>query len=87
MENTVDNLILDLLEWLYPGPRSYADVLDAWRTSCPRLPIWEEANARGLLVRHFEPGVGPFVTLSARGREALEVSRMSSMSANAPSVA
>src|SRR5215813_9143167 len=41
---TVDALILDLLEWIGPEPRPYAEVLDAWRTSCPRLPVWEDAN-------------------------------------------
>lgn len=39
MADTVDALILDLLEWLGPGARPYSEVLDAWRTSCPRLPI------------------------------------------------
>lgn len=42
--DTVDNLILDLLERMGPRPRPYVDVLEAWRTSCPRLPVWEEAN-------------------------------------------
>ena len=41
---TVDALVLDLLEWIGPAPRPYDEVLDAWRTSCPRLPVWEEAN-------------------------------------------
>jgi len=45
----VEGLILDLLEWLSKGQRSYEEVMDAWRTSCPRLPVWEEANDRGLL--------------------------------------
>ena len=35
----VDALILDLLEWLDRAPRPYADVMEAWRTSCPRLPV------------------------------------------------
>ena len=43
----VDALILDLLEWIGPGARPYPEVIDTWRTSCPRLPVWEEANARG----------------------------------------
>ena len=43
----VEPLILDLLEWIGPRSRPYAEVLEAWRTSCPRLPVWEEANARG----------------------------------------
>ncbi len=47
----VDSLVLDLLDWIGPEPRPYAEVLDAWRTSCPHLPVWEEANARGFIVR------------------------------------
>src|SRR5215472_4686667 len=46
---TVENLILNLLEWLADGDRSYEDVISAWRTSCPRLPVWEDANDRGLV--------------------------------------
>jgi hypothetical protein len=42
--DTVDSLILDLLAWMGPDPRPYAEVLEAWRTSCPLLPVWEEAN-------------------------------------------
>lgn len=45
----VENLILDLLEWLAARDRSYEEVMEAWRTSCPRLPVWEEANDRGLV--------------------------------------
>ena len=44
-----ESLILDLLEWLAARDRSYEEVMDAWRTSCPRLPVWEEANDRGLV--------------------------------------
>jgi hypothetical protein len=46
----VEALILDLLEWLARCDRSYEEVMDARRTSCPKLPVWEEANERGLLV-------------------------------------
>ena len=46
---TVENLILNLLEWLADGERSYEDVISVWRTSCPRLPVWEDANDRGLV--------------------------------------
>lgn len=48
---TVTHLLLDLLAWIAERPRPYADVLDAWRTSCPRLPVWEEALDRGYVVR------------------------------------
>jgi hypothetical protein len=49
MADAVENLILDLLEWLASAERSYEEVMDAWRTSCPRLPVWEDANERGLI--------------------------------------
>ncbi len=49
--SAVDALILDLLEFVGRKERSYGEVMEAWRTSCPRLPVWEEANARGLIVR------------------------------------
>ena len=52
MTDNVDNLILELLEWLRPGSRPYSEVLEAWRTSCPRLPVWEEANERGYIERN-----------------------------------
>ena len=51
MSETVDDLILDLLEWIGPGQRPYAETLEAWRTSCPRLPVWEDANDRGYTTR------------------------------------
>ena len=65
--DTVDSLLLDLLEWIGPNPRPYAETLEAWRTSCPRLPVWEEANDRGFIVRHRQAGAGAFVSLSAAG--------------------
>jgi len=46
---TVEALILDLLEWLARRDRSYEETMDAWRTSCPKLPVWEDANDRGLV--------------------------------------
>ncbi len=45
----VEVLILDLLQWLANGERSYEEVMEAWRTSCPRLTVWEDANDRGLI--------------------------------------
>jgi hypothetical protein len=51
VDTVVEWLILDLLDWLAKGNRSYEEVMDAWRTSCPRFPVWEEANDRGLVVR------------------------------------
>ena len=50
-DTVVEALILDLLEWVTKRDRAYDEVMEAWRTSCPRLPVWEEANDRGLVVR------------------------------------
>ena len=71
MSDRLDPLILDLLEWLGPGPRPYAEVMEAWRTSCPRLPVWEEANDRGLIDRHDVPGRGRCVLVSTAGADYL----------------
>ena len=68
---TVDALILDLLEWMGPEPRPYAEVLEAWRTSCPRLPVWEDAADRGFIARH----PGPLVSVSAAGMDYLRAHR------------
>jgi hypothetical protein len=56
MSDTVENLILDLLEWLGSKERTYRDTMDAWRTSCPRLPVWEDANDRGLVETEYANG-------------------------------
>lgn len=68
MSDPVEALVLDLLEWIGSTPRPYAEVMDAWRTSCPRLPVWEEANARGFVARQHEDGTAAFVAVSASGR-------------------
>jgi hypothetical protein len=67
MADECDDLIVDLLEWLSSGPRPYDEVLDAWRTSCPRLPVWESANDLGFIDRRHAPGLGQFVSLSDAG--------------------
>jgi D-3-phosphoglycerate dehydrogenase len=69
--DTVDSLVLDLLEWIGPAPRPYDEVLDAWRTSCPRLPVWEEATERGFVRRDHDPRVGATVAVTDAGREHL----------------
>lgn len=56
LNDTIQALTLDLLEWLINRPRSYEETMDAWRTSCPRLPVWEEASDRGFVA--IEKGEG-----------------------------
>jgi hypothetical protein len=50
-DTTVDALIVDLLEWLATRDRTYQEVIDIWRTSCPRLPVWEDAKDRGFVAQ------------------------------------
>ena len=69
MSDTVDQLIVDLLEWIGPNPRPYAEVMEAWKTSCPRLPVWEEANVRGYIERRHEQRTGAVVSVTALGRQ------------------
>jgi D-3-phosphoglycerate dehydrogenase len=75
VSETVDSLILDLLEWIGPGERPYVETMGAWRTSCPRLPVWEDATDRGFIERRKEPGRPAVVSRSARGTEHLQKSR------------
>lgn len=71
MTDNLQNLILDFLEWLGSGPRPYTEVLEAWRTSCPRFPVWEDANQRGFVERRSGPGGGAVVSVSDAGAEYL----------------
>jgi hypothetical protein len=70
-DTVVESLILDLLQWLATADRSYEEVMDAWRTSCPKLPVWEEANDRGLVIREDVNG-RCVVRITSLGRAFLE---------------
>jgi D-3-phosphoglycerate dehydrogenase len=72
MSDPVDALILDLLEWIGTGSRPYAEVMEAWRTSCPRLPVWEEANRLGFIEHVHERGQPATVALSRLGSAHLQ---------------
>jgi len=70
-DTAVDALIFDLLIWLRAGERSYDDVMELWRTSCPKLPVWEDASDRGFIAREQIDG-HTIVCISPAGREFLE---------------
>ena len=70
MQN-IDSLIFDLVEWVAQKPRTHADVIDTWRTSCPRLTVWEDAVDRGLVARK-KAGRQAIVVVTPRGLKFLE---------------
>jgi hypothetical protein len=51
IDSVVDALIVDLLDWLAARDRTYQEVIDVWRTSCPKLPVWEDARDRGFVMQ------------------------------------
>ena len=73
MTTAIDNktLVLDLVEWVAAQPRPYVEVMDAWRTSCPRLPIWEDAVDLGFVVCEGRAGEQTMVRATEVGREFL----------------
>ena len=72
MDPLLRPLVCDLLEWIAKSPRTYEEVMEGWRTSCPRLPVWEECTDRRLVARR-----GRGVELTARGRSFLSTSMQS----------
>ena len=69
--SSVDDLFLDLLAFVADGERPYDEVMEAWRTSCPRLPVWEEANARALVTRIRVDGIA-HVRITQAGLQLLQ---------------
>ncbi|MDE2197410.1 MAG: hypothetical protein KGJ41_00195 [Rhodospirillales bacterium] len=67
MADVPESLVLDFLAWLAASPRPYGEVMEAWRTSCPRLTVWEEALDRRYVARD---AAGPevMVALTPEGR-------------------
>ena len=75
MSDVLVPLTLDFLAWLAAEPRDYIDVMDAWRTSCPRLTVWEDAIDAGLVDRTHRPGQPMRIELTQRGEALLAASR------------
>jgi len=60
-------LTVQFLEWLALRPRRYAEVREAWSSTCPLNCAWEDAIADDL-VRHCPDGL---IVLTERGRARL----------------
>lgn len=65
-------LILDLVEWVAAEDRPYDEVMERWRTSCPRLTVWEDALDLGLVAREHRNGLGAVVRATEAGRAELK---------------
>jgi D-3-phosphoglycerate dehydrogenase len=63
-------LVLDMIAWIAKGPRPYDEVMEAWRTSCPRFPVWEDAVDHGLVTVEHHDGAS-LVRATAAGVELL----------------
>ena len=75
MVTTPSSLTLQMLAWIAERPRTYGETMDAWRTSCPRLSIWEDASIDGLVAVHHVTGGGQTdarVALTPEGKALLE---------------
>ena len=70
-DSVIESLILDLLEWVVKGERAYDEVIDVWRTSCPKLQVWEDANDRSLIASEIVNG-RCIVKATASGHALLE---------------
>jgi hypothetical protein len=62
----IDAPTLQLLAWIAEQSRSYAETIEVWKTSCPRLAVWEDALADDLVRVDRR-----CVLLTAAGRELL----------------
>jgi hypothetical protein len=73
MTETADPLVLDFVEWIAREPRTYSEVIGTWKTSCPRLTIWEDAADLGLVAREMIAGFGLIVTVTEDGERLLRM--------------
>ena len=67
MTEMADPLVLDFVEWIAREPRLYSEVVETWRTSCPRLTIWEDAVDRGYVTRETVAGAACVVAVTEGG--------------------
>jgi hypothetical protein len=63
-----DLLMLEFLSWISNRRRTYAEAMNAWQSSCPRLTIWEDAIIDGYIEIKRQPTVqDPEVILTVTG--------------------
>ncbi len=70
MSESPSLIMIQFLAWVADRPRTYAQAMEAWRSTCPRLSVWEDAIIEGLV--RIENGADRAVTLTPRGCGVLE---------------
>ncbi len=74
MAEEMSLLMLEFLTWVSNRPRTYEEAMEAWRSTCPRQTIWEDAIIEGLI--EVGGGLTPSkVTLTRLGKELLDAHR------------
>jgi hypothetical protein len=53
---TVSASMLEFLRWVAARRRTYTETMEAWRTSCPRFSVWEDASIDGYVALRDEAG-------------------------------
>ena len=78
MPQPASHLMIEFLSWIASQRRTYAQAMDAWRSSCPRHTVWEDAIAAGFIqIENAQSLNHSPVTLTPCGRSLLEsVSRI-----------
>jgi hypothetical protein len=64
--------MVEFLDWVANRSRTYAEAMDAWRTSCPRLSVWEDALIEGFIQLKGETSQEALVMLTSRGKAILD---------------
>ena len=73
MPDRVNLLTLEFLQWISSRSRTYADAMEAWRTTCPRSSVWEDALLGGLIQIENGSRMGESkVGLTPKGRAILD---------------
>jgi hypothetical protein len=80
MSDAPSLIMIQFLSWVADRPRTYAQTMEAWRTTCPRLSVWEDAVIDDLVRIDGELRA---VSLTPRGHAVLRKSLVGKYSAGA----
>lgn len=73
-------IMIQFLAWVADRPRNYAQCMDAWRSTCPRLSVWEDAIIEDLV--RIENDARRGVGLTERGRAVLDAAELAAVCAS-----